>query len=165
MERTVPLIAGDYLGTIGEATVNAEVKIVSLKFRAGYDRFATEHDLYSYEYKDLPEPHVLIRPIPAVEKKVDRNMKAIHVTPATFDKIEKEIDDVDKFADLMAWYYEKMGVFAYPLFFITERILENGDRIPPRAMLWTHLSTNFEGQWTKGDWFEITPKAGMEVYF
>lgn len=92
-------------------------------------------------------------------------MKAIHVTPTTFDKIEAELDDVDKFASLMAWYYEKMGVFAYPLFFVTERILANGDRIPPRAMLWTHLSTNFEGHWVKGDWFEIVPRPGMEVYF
>lgn len=92
-------------------------------------------------------------------------MRAIRVTPATFEKIEKELNDPGKMARLKAWYYEKMGVFAYPLFFITERILENGDRIPPRAMLWTQLSTNFEGQWTKDDWFEIVPKAGMEVYF
>jgi hypothetical protein len=92
-------------------------------------------------------------------------MRAIQVTPVNFLMIEKELNDAGKYAKLMQWYYEKMGVFAYPLFFITERILENGDRIPPRAMLWTHMSTNFEGQWAAAGWFEITPRPGAEVYF
>lgn len=91
-------------------------------------------------------------------------MQAIQVNPVTFPKIEEYLNDAGAMARLKVWYYGMMGITRGPFFFITPRVLDNGDRIPGRAMPWTRLTTDFEGQWVRDEWFDIAPKTGKEMW-
>lgn len=92
-------------------------------------------------------------------------MKAIVINDDTFSEIGKYLQDEWAMDRLKAWYRFMGGTFSFSLFFVTKMELENGAVIPARAMPWTRLTTDFDGVWgNKGDWFEITPKQGKEMY-
>lgn len=91
-------------------------------------------------------------------------MQAIQVDPITFPKIEEYLKDAGAMARLKVWYYGMIGVTRGPFFYVTPRILENGDKVPGRLMPWTRLTTDFEGAWVKYEWFDISPKTGAEMW-
>lgn len=66
MPNSVPLSAGPVLGIIGKATLNEENKVTAIEFDTEYEKvFRKDFDkLYTYVYNELPEPHILMRPIP-----------------------------------------------------------------------------------------------------
>lgn len=66
--KSVPVVAGSSRGYVGEAKVNGKGEITALEFLAEHEReFRRDYDLYSYAYKTLPKPHVIMQPIPGIE--------------------------------------------------------------------------------------------------